>query len=159
MISQNKKDLLKEILRFLIVGGFATLCDYAAYFLFKKIILVAINPSVNTYISTTIGFLVGLLVNWVLQKFVFRYITENQTKSPKVFFKFFLLSLVGLLITQFGMMLGNRFWFDKLYVTIFVKFDFWEIFTKCALTGLVLVINYIGRKLYVFKDTTKEINN
>ena len=155
---QSKRDLVKEIVRFLIVGGFATLCDYITYFLFKKIFLVSLDPSASTYISTTLGFLVGLLVNWVLQKFVYRYITANQAKSPRVFLKFVLLSVIGLLITQLGMMLGSAYWFNKLYVTIIVKFDFWELFTKCALTGLVLILNYVGRKLYVFREP-KEKNN
>ena len=155
-MTQSKKDLLKEIIRFLIVGGFATLCDYVTYFLFKKVFLQSVDPTISTYVSTTIGFLVGLMVNWVLQKFVYKYISEREAHSPKVFIKFVILSVIGLLITQLGMMLGNRFWFDKLYVTIIVKFDFWELFTKCALTGVVLVLNYIGRKLFVFTGNQKK---
>lgn len=150
-MNQSKKDLLLEIIRFLIVGGIVTLCDYAMFYLFNLVILKNINPNVNLFISTTIGFVTGLLVNWFLQKFVYRYITDNQTKSKKVFLKFVILSVIGLAITQLGMFIGELTIFDKWYPTIIIKFDFWKLFTKCFLTCVVLVINYIGRKIFVFK--------
>ena len=81
---EEKKDknkrLLGEIVRFLLVGGLATVCDYAVYLLFRKVVLPAGLFYENTVwnvasavIATTLGFLVGLLINWVLSVvFVFR---------------------------------------------------------------------------------------
>ncbi|MBQ3253681.1 MAG: GtrA family protein [Acholeplasmatales bacterium] len=155
-MNQSKKDILKEIIRFLIVGGFATICDYIVFYLFNLVILNDLNPDINITISTTLGFITGLLVNWFLQKFVYRYITDNQTKSKSVFIKFVVLSLVGLGITQLGMFIGEKTIFNKLYLDIIITFDFWKIFMKCTLTCIVLVINYIGRKIFVFKINNKE---
>lgn len=155
-MNQNKKEILKEIIRFLIVGGLATICDYIVFYLFNLVILKELDSSLNVLISTTLGFITGLLVNWVLQKFVYRYITESQTKSKVVFLKFVILSLIGLGITQLGMYLGEITIFGKLYLNIVVTFDFWKLFTKCLMTCIVLVINYIGRKIFVFKIKENE---
>ena len=36
---QQNKRLFFEIVRFLLAGGFATVCDYATYLLFRKVVL------------------------------------------------------------------------------------------------------------------------
>lgn len=150
-MNQNKKELFKEIIRFLIVGGIATLIDYIVFYLFNLVILRAIDSNINIIASTTLGFTAGLLVNWFLQKYVFKYLTEDQTKSKVVFLKFVILSLIGLGITQLAMFIGEQTIFNSFYLTIIVTFDFWKLFMKCFMTCVVLVINYIGRKLFVFK--------
>ena len=150
MEKQTKKDIFLEIIRFLIVGGIATLCDYAVFYLFNLVILKGLNDSANLVIATALGFLTGLLVNWFLQKFVYSYITDNETKSKKVFIKFVIVSLIGLGITELGMYLASPL-YGKYVWTIIVSFDPVKLFFKLLMTGIVLVWNYIARKLFVFK--------
>lgn len=153
-MKQSKKEILLEILRFLIVGGIATICDYAVFYTLN---IVAFNRSKDfwpIFCATASGFIVGLLVNWFLQKFVFKYIDESQTKSKKVFIKFVVLSLIGLGITELGIELASPL-YDTVTWHIFIDFDFWKLFFKCLMTGIVLIINYIGRKIFVFKVDNK----
>ena len=162
MEKQSKKDIILEIIRFLIVGGIATLCDYAVFYLFNLVILKNLDKNLNLVIATALGFLTGLIVNWFLQKFVYRYITDNETKSKWVFVKFVIVSLIGLGLTELGINLASPL-YGKYTWEIIVKFDPVKLFFKCLMTGIVLVWNYIARKLFVFKtkkvvieDTTEE---
>ena len=157
-MKQSKKEIILEMIRFLIVGGIATLVDYAVFYLFNLVILKQVNINVNLIISTALGFTAGLLTNWFLQKFVYRYITTKQTKSKVVFTKFVILSLIGLGITELGINIASPI-YPTLVLSIFgIKFQFWKLFMKCLMTVVVLIFNYIGRKYFVFKFENPEEN-
>lgn len=157
MMKQNKKELSLEILRFLIVGGLATLVDYLVTWVFKNYICQNLEVNLAVFIYTAAGFTAGLFTNWFLQKFVYRYITKDQQRSMFVFFKFVVLSLIGFGITWLGMRLSEP-------IHAKVLFDFWFLHDiqlwfwvfKVVLTIIVLIINYIGRKLFVFNQKKKQ---
>jgi len=155
-MKQSKKDILLEIIRFLIVGGIATLCDYIVYYSFKLVILKKMNELPKEIICVALGFLTGLIINWLLQKFVYRYIDKDSSKNKKLFIKFLIVSLIGLLITELGM-LAAKPTFDRLYLTIIFRFDFWNLFFKCLMTVIVLIWNYLARKFYVFKKDLEKL--
>lgn len=87
----TKKQLLLEILRFLIVGGLATLVDYAVFYLFRKWLLppalIAESGGWDTaslVIATALGFCAGLTVNWILSvRFVFRNVKDKEKSRSK----------------------------------------------------------------------------
>ena len=148
MEKNNKKQLLAEIGRFLLVGGIATIVDYVLFYLFNLVVLKSLNGSLNLVISTFIGFTAGLIVNWVFSAtFVYRY---NKKTTKRQFLLYLLLCLAGLGLTELGMILASPT-YDKLYLDIIVKFDFWKLFFKCFMTVVVLVLNYLGRKFLIFK--------
>lgn len=148
MEKNNKKQLLAEIGRFLLVGGIATIVDYVLFYLFNLVVLKSLNSSLNLVISTFIGFTAGLIVNWVFSAtFVYRY---NKKTTKRQFLLYLLLCLAGLGLTELGMILASPT-YDKLYLDIIVKFDFWKLFFKCFMTVVVLVLNYLGRKFLIFK--------
>jgi putative flippase GtrA len=151
-LNQNKKDILLEIFRFLLVGGIATIGDYVVFYLFNIVLLKQINPVVNSAISTTLGFITGLLINWFLSKFVFKNVTDNQMHSKMVFTKYVILSLLGFLLTLIVMTATTPI-HDKLVLSVFglFTFQFWKLFFKVLMTLIVLVLNYLGRKFFVFK--------
>lgn len=152
-MKQTKKELFGEVLRFLVIGGIATLGDYAIFYLFNLVILKEINLNINLISSTVAGFITGLFINWFFQSFVYRYLQKEQINSKKVFLKFVVLSVVGLIITEVGILLGKPLYGTLNLTIIGITFDFWKLFMKCLLTGIVLVINYLGRKLLVFRIT------
>ena len=153
----EKHKIQAEFLRFLIVGGFATLIDMLAMslvlYLFKPsaysnivdIFLGSYKPeTIATIIGTGTGFLCGLVFNYVLS-IIFVYDNKGISKSGKGFFIFFILSLFGLLIHIFGMYVG----YSILHIN--------EWIIKIILTLVVLVYNYISKKVILFTEVKKEI--
>lgn len=156
MEENKKKELLLEIIRFLIVGGISTLVDYAVFYTCNKLVFKELNENINLFLSTALGFTSGFFVNWFLQRFVFKNVTKEQQKNKIVFLKFTVVSLMGLGITELGMFLAKGT-FDVFNMTIFgVTFDFWKLFFKVLMTIITLIWNYLARKFYVFRTKEKE---
>ena len=140
-----------EICRFIIVGGIATLIDMftmgvVMYLMQKSIYSSFINVFINaptpstlaTIIGTTSGFCVGLLVNYVLSiAFVFN--DKGNSKSAKGFLAFTVLSVIGLIINIIGTFIG----FDLMHLNQWL--------VKIIMILIVLVYNYISKKLLLFK--------
>lgn len=158
---QTKKELFFEILRFLLVGGLATLADYAVFFLFRQYLLPAellagrFWDIASLVIATAFGFLVGLIVNWLLSvAFVFRAVKDKDgVKTKKSFLIFTVIGLVGLGITELGVVLLV---YLLPQLTLFGRTAFllpWdEWLAKAVMTCIVLAFNYAGRKLLIFRS-------
>jgi len=151
------KEKTKEIIRFLITGGTATLIDF---FVMSMFIFITYNnlfdsfvdvflhgkqiaPTFIVVIGTGLGFIVSLIFNYILScAFVFK--NGKTAQNKKGFIVFALLSLVGLFIHLLGMYIG----YDLLRIN--------EWIIKIVLTLVVLVFNYITRKKFIFKDVKNE---
>ena len=158
---EKNKQLIAEVIRFLFVGGLATVFDYAVFALFREFLLppelIAGSDVWNAFsavIATTLGFLVGLLINWILSVvFVFRGGTKKVGLSSKRdFLVFTVIALIGLAFTQivigFGVLLIPTF---KLFgVEVFLSVGWNEWLLKGVTTCIVLVFNYFARKKYIF---------
>lgn len=161
MEKQTNKQLFWEIFRFLIVGATATLVDYAVFYLFRQWLLPARLLSGGAWdicslvIATALGFCTGLIVNWILSvKFVFRHVKdEEEARSKKSFVIFTVIGLIGLGITELGVVLLVHIFPE---ITLFGVTAFllpWkEWLAKGIMTCIVLVFNYVGRKVFVFKS-------
>ena len=160
LFGQTKKQLFWEIFRFLLVGGTATLVDYAVFYLFRDLLLPArlieggIWNVFSLIFATAFGFGAGLTVNWILSvKFVFRAVkNKEEAHSKKGFFIFAVIGLIGLGITELGVVLLVHIFPE---ITLFGVTEFllpWdEWLAKVIMTCIVLVFNYVGRKLFVFR--------
>jgi putative flippase GtrA len=107
-------------------------------------------------IAIALGFAVGLIVNWLLSvSFVYRQVKdEKAARSKKSFVIFTIIGVIGLGITELGVWL--------LVQKIIPEFTFlgvkefllpWnEWVAKVVMTCIVLVFNYVGRKLFIFKS-------
>ena len=93
------------------------------------------------YAATATGFGVGLAVNYALSLlFVFTQPKDRgKGRSVGAFVVFGIVGLLGLLWTELGMWLGIEIleW-NYMLVKVFV-------------TGAVLVWNYLGRKILIFR--------
>ena len=147
----EKHKSLCEIARFVIVGGIATLIDMFV----MGLVLYAFEPSlypkfynvwigggdpktIATVIGTGTGFVISLIVNYLLSV-MFVYEDKGNSKSFKGVTLFVVLSVIGMLINMGGMWLG----YDICGIN--------EWITKIVMTLVVLVYNYITRKIFIFK--------
>ena len=160
-VQQTKKQLFWEIFRFLLVGGTATIVDYIVFWLFDGLLFPLVSSAawwatVSLILSTAFGFCVGLVVNWVLSvKFVFRAVRDKEeASSKKSFMLFTIIGVIGLVITEIGILLlvailpeFALFGTMDLLGTSWVKW-----LAKVVMTCVVLVFNYMGRKIFIFKS-------
>ena len=158
---QTKRELFWEIFRFLLVGGGATLVDYFVFWIFDGLLfspLAGGSAGLDVLlltVSTALGFCAGLTINWLLSvTFVFRAVKdEKQVRSKKSFAVFTLIGVIGLLITELGVLgLVALFPEISLFGSVELMGTAWEKWlAKAIMTAIVLVWNYVGRKLFVFK--------
>lgn len=146
---------LMEIVRFGLVGGLATAIDYIVMFLVQYIAMPELYPDlmsiftaevtgVISVVASGVGFTVSLVVNYLLSV-LFVFEEKGKSKSVYGFVMFAVLSGVGLLLHVVGMYLGNNI----------LGINEWLV--KLFMTAVVLVWNYLSRKLLLFKkDQSKE---
>ena len=155
-MKQTKKQLFWEIFRFLLVGGTATLVDWLISYLFYTWLLPPnlIGEIASLLLSTVFGFTVGLFVNWILSvNFVFQQVeNKEQVKTKKSFLTFTVIGVIGLAINSLGMLLVPLFPTLMIFGSptfLGTEWAWWIM--KTLMTAIVLVWNYIGRKLFIFK--------
>ena len=147
-----------EIIRFLIVGGIATIIDMLVmasiiYFSnrnmypegFLSVFLTSNSASsLLVVLATAIGFIIGLIFNYIFSIIYVYDNNNNYAKSKKGFILFSVLSAIGLLIQSLGMFLG--------YSVIGIN----EWIVKIILVLVVLIFNYITRKIFIFNKNDKK---
>jgi putative flippase GtrA len=140
MEKRDYKSLIAEFIRYLLVGGLAFLVDFCVLVLFNRILLPDSLPF-RLYVATAAGFLAGLVFNYIFSLlFVFHSAKDSSKgRSAAAFLIFTLIGAVGLGLTELGMYLGV----DVLYVNYML--------VKIVVTGIVLLWNYLGRKILIFK--------
>lgn len=139
MRKENKVQLLAEFLRYAVVGGLAFVADFGTLVLSQELFLKSL--SFGVYVATVIGFVVGLAVNYFLSLwFVFTAEKDRgKGRSVGAFLVFGVIGLLGLGWTELGMWLGIEcLQWNYMVVKVFV-------------TGAVLVWNYLGRKVLIFR--------
>lgn len=119
---------MKQIFKFGIVGGLAFLIDYGILFLLTEFY------GISSLISAAISFIVSVIFNYILSvKWVFD-INKKQTKKDVVIFM--ILSTIGLGINELIIYVGNIF---GIYYMI----------SKIGATAIVMIYNFITRKIFV----------
>ena len=95
-MDDKKKNLIKELLRYLVAGGSAFVFDLITKTLFHSLILpedmgtfsvLGFENEVRVTLATTAGFLVGLIVNYVIS--IFFVFTSEHKKGSSVLFTYF----------------------------------------------------------------------
>ncbi len=145
MIDEIKKtkyiELAKEFARYLLVGGSAFLIDTGVLVLAREFIFHDLGKT-GILISTALGFVAGLTFNYILSLiFVFKKGNDKVNgKQFKSFVIFSIIGVIGLLMTELGMYFGIKIFGTEFYIVV-----------KIFIAGVVLLWNYIGRKIFIFK--------
>ncbi len=141
---KNKK-LILEFLRYAIVGGVSAVVDMAVNFVMLYYVLGGTKDDRGLVAAAVAcGFVVGLITNYILSN-IFVFKSEEQKEKGKTVGAFLIYAAVGLsgfAITELLTILGT-----------FVIGDhgIWYLLLTCAVKGIVLIWNYIGRKIFVYR--------
>lgn len=125
----------KEIINYLIFGALCTVVNFATYFLFAKIFLV------EEVTSSGLSWFFAVLFAYITNKL---FVFESKTNTNKEFFKeiisFFLARILSGILCDVGTF--------ALMVKVFKIND---IFSKIVTQVMVIIVNYIFSKLFIFK--------
>ena len=129
-IKNNK--LAMQIIKFVIVGGIATIIDFIFLWFFKEII------GLPVLISNTLSFTISVTYNYIASiKWVFD--VNKEKESRKQFLTFITFSILGLLLNNIILWICEDLL--KIYYLI----------GKVVATAIVMVFNFITRKMFLEK--------
>ena len=133
MINKLKNNkLFMQIFKFGFVGGLAFIIDYAVLIFCKEVL------KLDVLISAGIAFSVSVVFNYILSvKWVFD-VDQEKSKS-KNFILFIIFSIIGLILTEIIMHVGVK------------VLDFNYLIVKIVATAIVMVFNFITRKMFLEK--------
>lgn len=144
------KKLINQIMKFGIVGALAFVIDYGVY------TILANGLQINYLISNIFGFILSLIFNYIMSmKFVFER-KENADKR-KEFVTFAILSVIGLGINELiiygcvdGIYLNSAALQEQFGLGLAKQAG------KIIATGIVMVYNFISRKIFIEGSTKGE---
>lgn len=132
------KKLIIQLIKFGIVGVFATVIDVSVLMLLKEIM------HIDVLVASAVAFSVSVVANYILSML---FVFESGEKSKvKEFALFVSLSIGGLLINQFIMWLGTE---------IMVVYYLW---VKVFALVFVPIYNFVTRKIFLEKSYVRNTN-
>ena len=124
-------NLIKQILKFGVVGGLAFLIDYGIY----TLLISAFD--VYYIIASVISFTLSVIFNYILSiKWVF---DVKKKQGPKEFIIFVILSVIGLILNSL-----------ILYLSVELM-QIHKLIAKIIATFIVMIYNFITRKIFIEK--------
>ena len=123
--------LVKQLIRFGIVGVIATIIDYVILYLLTEYL------DVYYLMSSTISFIISLIVNYLLSIYWVFAVKKKQTIKEVMLF--IILSVIGLIVNQLILYIGTNI------------FNLYYMMSKLIATILVMIYNFITRKKFIEK--------
>ena len=139
--------IIWEIFRFAIVGLVAAVFDFALSYIVQFVLFKDNQASYVTLLSTATGFVIGVIINYLMSTYmVYKASKSNMSKSLKGILLFLGLAIIGLLIG-----IGIQYLlYDVLFIKVGIKFFSYPV-DFIIRTLVVMVYNYISRKLLIYK--------
>ena len=130
----------KEVINYLVFGVLATIVNFIAYFIFAKIF------KIDEVLSSGLSWLVAVLFAYTTNKI---FVFESKTKTIKEFLKemisFFLARVLSGILCDVGT-----------FAVMVRVFKINDIFSKIVTQVMVVILNYILSKFFVFKNKVKK---
>lgn len=127
------KDNTLQFIRYIFVGGIATVVDWSILYILTSIC------EIHYLVSAIIAFVAGLIINFILAKLLVFKANEVRVNSYIEFISYAIIGIIGLGITE--LILYSLTNFIGLYYMI----------SKAIATIIVLFWNYIARKIILYK--------
>lgn len=145
------KKLIIQILKFGVVGGLSFVIDFVITLIVST---VARNLGMNVENAATLGglfgFMISLIFNYIMSmKFVFE--RKDDMDRKKEFMIFALLSLIGLGINELILFFGVKICNSAIPAIVDEYPTIVTAGVKIVATGIVMVYNFISRKLTLEK--------
>ena len=129
------RKLIEQMIKFGFVGFLCFFIDYGIMVLLTEV------AGIVYLVSSACSFTVSVIVNYILSvTFVFE--TDKEKSRIKEFIVFVFLSIIGLGINQLCMWFGV----ELLHISYLI--------VKISATAVVMVYNFISRKLIIEKKAT-----
>lgn len=126
----NKTTLMQQIIRFAFVGGGAFVIDYGVMIFLTEV------GGLNYLISSAISFTISVIFNYIMSvKWVFN--VSGERSQTQDFAVFIVLSVIGLGINSLIMWIAVD------------KFHIFYMISKIGATAIVMVYNFITRKIFL----------
>lgn len=141
------KKLFEQILKFGAVGFFCFFIDFAIY----TILLAVIDWHYDYVIATFWGFTISVIVNYLLSmKFVF--VRKDDMDRKKEFVIFVILSIIGCILNEVLIVLCMNGIYDNWpWLQSIIGRELAKMGGKIVATGVVMVYNFITRKIFLEK--------
>ncbi|MDR3158228.1 MAG: GtrA family protein [Zoogloeaceae bacterium] len=135
--------LLLEFSRYALVGGGAFLVDVSVLELTLRYIFSDLAINTGILLATASGFIAGLICNYIFSCiFVFQKIdAKAKQHKTRSFILFAIIGVIGLGLTELLMYIG---------IHHLIGPD-WYLAIKIFTAGVVLLWNYLARKILIFK--------
>ena len=139
------KKLLAQIFKFAVVGGISFVVDFVVYTVMCNVL------HIHYIIAGVSGFTVSVIVNYILSmRFVF--VSKDDMKKDKEFVIFVVLSLIGMLLNSVLLFVCiDVIYMNWLWLNQILPIDWMNIVAKVIATGIVMVYNFVTRKIFLEK--------
>jgi len=143
--------LIKQILKFGVVGGLSFLIDFIITLIVSSIVRAAgVSVENAATIGGLFGFMISLIFNYIMSmKFVFE--RKDDMDRKKEFIIFALLSAIGLGINELILYFGVLFFNSQMPAIVEAYPTVVTAGVKIIATGIVMVYNFISRKMTLEK--------
>lgn len=152
------KKLIEQILKFGVVGIISFIVDFVITMVVSTVLrtLLHMGTSKAALIGAFFGFVISVIVNYILSmKYVFE--RRDDMDRKKEFVIFVILSAFGLVINELIILLCIDVIYNNwLWLQSWVNDTLATAGSKIVATGVVMVYNFITRKIFLEKKPVEE---
>ena len=144
------KKLMAQIAKFGVVGVICFFIDFGVYTVLNVVFrATGFDQHCSWYylVSQFFSFIISMVVNYILSfKYVFK--RRDDMSKKREFVIFFILSVIGLIINEIVLYFGMDLVYVKwTWLHNMMGTGLAETLFKCFATGVVMVYNFISRKI------------
>jgi putative flippase GtrA len=144
------KKLFAQLIKFGFVGGLCFLIDFAISTILFDLLNGTLSRNAATAIGGFVGFVVSVVINYILSmKFVFE--RKEDMSRKKEFIIFVILSVIGLGLNEVILLVCSGIYTGNAALNNAVGDTMWFAMSKIIATAIVMVYNFISRKIFLEK--------